>query len=338
MRKWIVGIVFLLSVSLLITSFGELERMADSLHRAKPGFLILALGAQIAWFINLGLTFRAIYLALGVRESASRLTLVAIAANFINVIAPTAGAGGMALFVTDGRKRGHSSGKVTAAGAISLFLDYLAFLAILILGLIVLFRRNNLDADEILASLLVLLITLILAIILYLGSQSYEKLSRLLDMVGFGLNRFFQSVFRRDLLNIESVRHFSKELSDGLSALPNTPGRLIVPFFLALINKAVLIVILLLIFLSFDVPFSEGTIIGGFAIGYLFTIISPTPAGIGVMEGMFVLALHSLRVEWTAAIVITLVYRAFTFWFSLGVGAVAFQYLAVQARRIVQPS
>jgi glycosyltransferase 2 family protein len=79
--------------------------------------------------------------------------------------------------------------------------------------------------------------------------------------------------------------------------------------------------------MAFRVPFSAGTIIGGFAISYLFLIVSPTPAGVGIVEGVMPLALSSLRVPWSEAVVITLAYRGITFWIPLGLGAVAFRML-----------
>jgi uncharacterized protein (TIRG00374 family) len=83
-------------------------------------------------------------------------------------------------------------------------------------------------------------------------------------------------------------------------------------------------------FLAFQVPFSIETIIGGFAISYLFLIVSPTPSGIGIVEGIMPLALTSLRVPWSEAVVITLAYRAVTFWFPLAVGAWAIRRLHMQ--------
>ena len=85
--------------------------------------------------------------------------------------------------------------------------------------------------------------------------------------------------------------------------------------------------ILMACFLSFQVPFTAGTIIGGFAISYLFLIVSPTPSGIGIVEGIMPLALSSLRVPWSEAVIITLAYRGITFWLPLGIGAIAFRML-----------
>jgi uncharacterized protein (TIRG00374 family) len=83
------------------------------------------------------------------------------------------------------------------------------------------------------------------------------------------------------------------------------------------------------------VPFSAGTIIGGFAITYLFLIVSPTPSGVGIVEGVMPLALSSLGVEWSQGVVITLAYRGITFWVPLGVGAIAFRILDLDREKIL---
>jgi len=56
-------------------------------------------------------------------------------------------------------------------------------------------------------------------------------------------------------------------------------------------------------------------------------IVSPTPSGLGVVEGAMTIALNTLRVEMAAALLITLSYRFITLWFPLAVGAVAFRIL-----------
>jgi len=48
---------------------------------------------------------------------------------------------------------------------------------------------------------------------------------------------------------------------------------------------------------SFEIPFSAGAIIAKFSLAYLFLIVSPTPSGIGIVEGLMPLALTSLNVN-----------------------------------------
>jgi uncharacterized protein (TIRG00374 family) len=72
-------------------------------------------------------------------------------------------------------------------------------------------------------------------------------------------------------------------------------------------------------------------LIAGFSLGYLFFVISPTPSGIGIVEGLMPVALASLRVDWSEAVVITLTYRTITFWVPFGLGAWAFRSLHTRA-------
>ncbi len=96
---------------------------------------------------------------------------------------------------------------------------------------------------------------------------------------------------------------------------------------LAVSSKILLMGILLLCFIAFEVPLAPGTLVAGFSLGYLFLIVSPTPAGIGFVEGGLTLALTSLKVPLGAAAVIALSYRGITFWLPLAFGAYAFRLL-----------
>ena len=101
MRKFLVVLILFLGVAFVILSFSELERIVATLRQGNLWFLGLALVIEFGWFIILGLTFQSIYFLLGLRDEVRRLTLVAVAANFINVVAPSAGVGGVALFISD---------------------------------------------------------------------------------------------------------------------------------------------------------------------------------------------------------------------------------------------
>ena len=152
-----------------------------------------------------GRMYQSIFHLLGVHESVLTLSRIATAANFINVVAPTAGVGGIALFASEAHRRGHPTGKVTVAAALFLLLDQAAFLVILALGLIVLVRRNDLDASEISASLILLAIAISYAFVLYLGYRSEEKLGNLLAKAARGINRIAK-FFRKEGIPERSPR------------------------------------------------------------------------------------------------------------------------------------
>ncbi len=327
MRKFMVLLVLFLGVAFVIISFSELQQTLATLQSGNIWYLLLAFLIQVAWFFLVGITYRSIYRLLGMHASLQTLTQIAAAATFVNVVMPTVGVGGIAIFVNAARKDGHPTGKVTLAAALFLLFDVAAFLAVLALGLIVLFRRNDLAAGEITASLILFTIASLLAFTLYLGWRSAKAMGNFLARLSRLVNAILRPVLHRDYLREERAHEFAHEMADGLASLPQSPGSLVRPLLLSFLNKALLICILLCVFLAFQVPHSPGTIIGGFAIGYLFMVVSPTPSGIGVVEGVLPLALRSLRVVWSQAVVITIAYRAITFWVPLGIGAWAFRSL-----------
>ena len=328
MKKFILVLVLFLGMAVVVLSFGELENIGATLQKAHMRWMFLAIALECLWIVNTGLTYQSIYHLLGIEEDRDRLILVSVASTFMNIIAPTAGMSGIAVFVTEANRRGYPPGKATLAGALNIVVDQAAILAILALGWVVLLRRNDLNAGEISASLLLLALACIFAFLLYLGYRSSVTLGNLLARVARLVNRLVKPFLHREYLSEERAHLFAKEIGEGLADLPDhSIQRLLRPVLHSLLSKVLLMGVLMCAFLAFDVPFSAGTIIAGWAISYLFLVVSPTPNGIGFVEGLMPLTLTSLRVPYEAAVVVTLFYRAITFWFMLAAGAWSFRRL-----------
>lgn len=327
MRKVILILVVFLGAAFIYLSFGELESILQTLQQGILGFIFLALLIQGTWFLAMGMVYHSLYRVLGMQEGVFRLSLLVASSTFINIVAPSGGMGGMAYFISQAARQGRPIGKVTVAAMLALFLDYLAFLGVLALGLIILFRRNDLGPTELAASGVMLAVATGFGSLLYMGSRSAVALGNALARLARLANRLLYPFLGYEYLNEARAMEFAHEMADDLRSLPEKYHSLAIPLLYALISKALLMGVLLTIFLAFQVPFSAGTIIGGFAIAYLFLIVTPTPAGVGIIEGVMPLALSSLRVPWSEAVVITLAYRGITFWIPLGVGALAFRML-----------
>lgn len=330
MRKFFFNLITFLGAGFVYLSFGEIESIAETLQHGNIWFILLALLIECGWFILAGSMIHALYRIVGLDEPLKKMALLFAAGTFVSTVMPSAGMGAVAVFISDARRNGQSTGKVTVASMLYIITDYVAFLCVLALGLIVLFRRHDLDATEILASAIMLFIAATLAFLLYLGSKSEVRLGNALARIARFFNRVAHPFIRRDYLSEEKMHNYAREMAGDLRALPQQSRSLIKPFLFAFANKTLLICVLTVIFLAFKVPFSAGTIIGGFSITYLFTIVSPTPAGIGIVEGVMPLALSSLNVPWSQAVIVTLAYRGITFWFPLAVGAGALRVLHME--------
>ena len=327
MRRIITIIALTLGVIFIFTQFTEIGGIFQTVRQARWQFILLALIVEAFWLLTVGLTYKLIYRALNMQDRYTHLTLMAAAAYFIDVVAPSMGVWGVSIFVTEAKRRNLSMGKATAAGAVYVTLDYIGLLSIISLGLIVLFRRNSLSTTEIIPSAIIATMATIAITVLYLGTKSAYRLGRFLGYFVHGINRLLQPIIKRPYLKVKNAIRYAHDLSSGLTELKGNPRRLLPPLMLTIFNKMLLISILAFCFLAFNTPISIGTLVASFSIGYMFLIVSPTPSGVGFVEGALTLALTSMYVPLRDAVVISLVYRGITFWAPMLVGMLAFQYL-----------
>ncbi|MBS3751315.1 MAG: flippase-like domain-containing protein [Anaerolineales bacterium] len=327
MRKFIIAIAILFGIVFIAGHFSEVERVWNTLQRGDWRYLLLSFILVFAWLGTIAGSYKKIFHAVGIDEKLTRLGILSAAATFINTVAPSAGIGGMTIFITDAQQNGKSGARTMVAGALYVIYDYLGFFFLLGLGLIVLFRRNNLNLTQIIASAILLLICGGMSFLLYLGLKSEEALSDALAWLAKKGNRFFHIFSKKDRFSVQNARNFAHDAVEGIAELRRTPTDLIYPLLLALSNKSILFLIFFLIFRAFQVPISIGTLVAGTSLAYLFRIVSPTPSGVGVVEGLLTLALRSMYVPGNDALVITLAYRGVTFWFPLLIGGIAFRWL-----------
>ena len=334
MRRIVVVIIVLLAVAYIVFSFAELQKISEVLKKSNPVFLLIAFLFEIICLYNNSATFGALYRLVGLNENRRQLFLMTMAANFVNVIAPSAGVGGIAVFMDMARKRKISTARVLVVGVLYLVYEYAALFCILLLGFIVLIRRHNLNAGELIAAGFLLVLALADGAMLVLGYKSSEQLGKVLAWLSQLINRILKPFLHRDWLKIENAYNFSREVAEGIATIRGSHKNLVWPFLFTLNNKALLICVLAFSFLALNTPFSIGTLVGGFSISYLFFYASPTPSGVGFVEGILPAALNTLKVPFTEAVLITLIFRVITLWFPLILGGVAFRLL----QRRLQPA
>ncbi len=332
MRKFILAMVLLLTILFVISRFTEVQTVGATLADGDWHFLALAVLLQVGWLINQATSYRVIYKGLGIREKGMNMLKVATAAYFLSIVAPSGGFSGIAVLIANAKKNGHSPGRATVAGALYVLFDYVGFLCVLTLGLAVLARRNDLNWPEIAASIVMLAIALVMTALFYLGMRSDRILGNVLAWLARQVNRLLAPLLHRNYLSEGTAYAFAHDAAEGVQALRRQPRTVLLSVLLALTNKAFLVGVLWLIFLAFDVPFTLGTLIAGFSMGYLFVIVSPTPSGIGVVEGVLTLVLTTLAVPIEAAAIIVLAYRGITFWIPFFVGMVSFRNLTHQGQ------
>ena len=331
LRKLFYSAIFLLTIFFVARNFEELKLILITFTQSDSRWLFIAMLAHILWLVTIAGNFWACYHLMGIHEKLRHLVPLTTAANFINVIAPSYGAGALAVLIKDGSRRGKPVGKVSTAAFVYLVYDYLGFLVVLSLGFSILSRRGLLDALLIGAAVFAVSIAVGLIILTAIGVHSADQLeSAILWLVDLA-NRLLQPLFKRAVINRAKAQNFALDIADGLLQIRHSPRKLILPGVLALTRKAMMVIILFSVSLAFHNPFGIETLLASFSVSYLFTIASITPSGVGFVEGAMALTQNAMGVNPLTSTAIALTYRGITFWLTLAYGFIAIRMIGFHA-------
>lgn len=327
MGKLIASLILLLGVIFVINNFTHPSEVLEILANGEWLFILIAMILQCAWVAAIAAVYYGVFRALGAQRNYGRLVPLAVAANFVNTVAPTAGMSGLAFLVSNARRSRISSARTMVAGALIVLFDYAGFFVFLLLGLYALFRRGGPNAVQLTATGILMAIGFGLLVLLYQGMRSARALGLALRWLAEWANKLARPFAHRKVVSEAGAQRFARDAALGLDQIKREPRRLLPPLLYSFFAKSILVTVFVLMFLAFHVPISPGTIFAGFAITYLFLIVSPTPAGLGVVEGLLTLTLASMFIPVDAAAVIVLSYRVITFWFPFFLGMLSFQLL-----------
>jgi uncharacterized protein (TIRG00374 family) len=316
-RRWLL-LAFLVALALVvITRFVEIERVIRTLLRGQWQWVAVGAGLQFLHYLTYAAMFSAGFEAVGVAISTLQLLPVVFASVFVNVLAIT---GGAAIFVDDAARRGQSAARATAGTLLVLVADFGTFIVVLIGGLLYLSYRRVLLAYQLLGTAILAASVLGQGAILALGWWQPRWLEALFGWLQRAINWLFRLIGRPAPLADDWATRSVAEFIGAAAALathPRVAWRLVG---ISFAHHAAGVASLYAVFLAFGQPGSIGVVTAAYTVGLLFWIISITPQGVGVVEGVMVLVLVSLGVPAAEATVITFAFRALAFWLPLLVG------------------
>jgi glycosyltransferase 2 family protein len=319
-RKTLFWFLIVFFIWLVITRRTEITSLAKTLHSGRIEWILAAAVLQVVYFVFYTGIYRASFYTVEIDSSIKELLPVTFASIFVSVVAPSGGASAAALFVDDASKKGHSPSRAAAATVLTLVADFSTFTIICLVGLSYLFLSHNLKGYEIGAAILLILMTLGLSSILLVGLVRPQWLHSVLGNFQTIVNRFSVRIHRPKLLRSDWAQETADEFIEAGRAIHSHPGRLFAVFQMAFFAHLTDIASLYMVFLGFSLPVEFGVLMAGFAIGMLFLIVSITPYGIGVVEGIMTLTFTSLGVPTELAAIVTFSFRGLNFWIPLLLG------------------
>jgi phosphatidylglycerol lysyltransferase len=321
-RRWILWLLIIIFVWVVVTRFTEIEKLALTLAHGKWEWVLAAVLVQAVYFSVFTGSYWTAFATVEVKSRWIDLLPVLFGSLFVNVVLPVGGAGGAALFVDDAARRGQSSSRTTTGLLLQLIADYTAFSLILATGMVFLFTQHDLKTYEIVTAILLLALLVGLVAVMFMGLWSPSLLGRILGWFQHLANQMAVRIKRPPFLADDWAVSNSAGLTTAAQAMLQHPLRMAGTLSFALGAHLLDILTLYCLFLAFYGPIKVGPLVAGYAMGILFWIVSITPQGIGVVEGVMTLVYTSLGVPPNIAATVSLAFRGLTFWLPLLIGFV----------------
>jgi len=320
LRHWLFWLALIAFAWLVISRLAEIETLIQSITRGSWQLMAAAALLQVIYYVLYSALFQAAYTTVGLESGLFELLPLVLASLFINTIAPLGGMAGVALFADDASLRGRSPARAAAGILLVTLVAFVAFSIILIMGLAYLYLLRRLREYQVVAAIILLLGTLVLGALLLLARCWPRILELLLKSVQHTVNWFAVWFKRQSPLANNWAAKNSSDFTKAARAIEHHPWSLGRALLIALIAHLTSMASLYIIFLAFHRQITLQQTVAGYAMCILFTIVSPTPQGIGIVEGIMPLVFRSLRVGSRIAILASLTFRGLSFWIPLAIG------------------
>ena len=328
-RRWIYWLLVIAFIWLVVNHFHEFADFSHTLARGHLLWILVAVTLQILHYLISSTSYRTAFNTVGIDSRLRDLFPLLFSAIFLNVVAPTGGASGAALFVGHAARNGQSPTKATAGLLLQLIVSMMAFMTILTAGMVYLGIEHGLQLYQVGAALILVLMVALGSGFLVIAMRRPALLRSILAWIQGTVNRLYGRIKPTVLLSDEWVEDHATEFIEAAEAITTHPRSLIYTLGFLLFAHVINLAVLYTLFLAFSQTIQVGTLVAGYAVGILFLIVSITPQGIGVVEGVMPLVFNSMGVPNGVSALTVLAFRGLSFWLPLVVGFLLLRWSGV---------
>lgn len=322
-----ITIIIFFTTIVAIVRFANFDELVNIARSGSITFILLAVLAHLFYILFQAGLINALFLMVNESLLLFEAALFYLGAEFANFILPTGGVAGFTVFITEAKKHDIPTSTAVTIGAISYYINYLTFSAVLGLGLLFLADHNELSRSYVVPSIIMGSIVLAATAVLWSASRGPRGVKRIIHSVVWIINHFSVLVRNKLFLTKNKIHEFSHGIHETINDLFDRPISFWKPITLGFLIHSMNIATFGLLFWAFHYPVTLGVILTGYAISWLTTIISITPSGVGFVEGATTLALKSFGVPLEVAVLVVTLYRAIVFWLPFVFGLLIFRRL-----------
>lgn len=323
-------IYILLGIAFIYAVFSYRDQLTETAEVIRDGvwyLVLLAILILAGAIYNQAALYASLYQIFELPPEKKHLLPLYLVTRFVMVAAPSGGLSGWVPFIQDARKRDLGVGTVLIANLVYMILWYSVFSLFLFVGLLHLFIVHDLEWFEISAAILLLTIDAVMITVVVLASVAPHLLKKLLGKFRRALEIVMGWFNRPAPLKAHQIDRFIYDLKDAVAQMRHLGWRcLLRPTGHALLNETLNLAMLFVMAWAFGLVLPFGVLVAAYSVSILFYIISPTPGGIGFVEGSLVLVLTSLGIPKAGATVLTIAYRGITFWLPFVLGFFALRW------------
>jgi uncharacterized protein (TIRG00374 family) len=225
------------------------------------------------------------------------------------------------------RSEGVDAAKSTLSQVLKLFLLYLSFQPLLIIGIFLLALRGHTNNLIILvASSLITLLVVGTFIGIYI-IEDRKRINSFLTVITKALNWLIHLARRHhpETINISGAQKTFNELHDNYEVLKENWRHLKKPFIYMFLANLTEIASLYVVYIAFGHLVNIGAVILAYAVANFAGLISVLPAGIGIYEGLMTAVLAATGIPPKLSIPVTIMYRVVNMFIQLVPGYYFYQ-------------
>lgn len=299
-------------------------------------YFFVALGLVIVSFYFFVKSYQLVFKMNGLKRSLWDLFKLNFAAMAVNVIVPTAGLSSAMVYAEDAKRRGESQASTISAVIITYISNYTSISIFLLLSLIYLWIIDSIVPHVVIPAVVFFLLTAGTYLLAFSAGRESKILEKIIKFSLRVVQKPFQFILKREIKIEESVHKLYEEFKSVNKAILEDPKDWLLTILYASLYHLFAIFAIYVIFLSFGVDPLIRVILAAYSVAAMFMVVSPTPSGIGFVEGGFYLIYTALGIPGAIATTATLIFRSLTFWIPLFFGF--FIYQKNKIKDIIQKS
>jgi glycosyltransferase 2 family protein len=305
---------------IVIANYGRVGEFGTYLGQARWYILIFIVVMQLFGYYCTAKFYQKFTSLFASPPELPRLYKMTLAINFVNQAFPSGGVS--ALPYLNSQLDGVPSGKITLTHFVRYLFTYISFIAILLVGFLILMLTGNVSSITSRLTLLVVLGIIALSIAAFMIMSNETWMKRFVSWASTSINAFWTGVLRKpkEIVSKEQQRYFVAEFREGYAELQASHGNWIQPLLYLLGTNIAEILTIYIVFLSFGYYVNPGIVIAGYTLANIVSVLGVFTGGIGVFEATMIASFAALKVPVAMATAVVIVYRVLNLVIFLPIG------------------